>query len=330
MTSRDPLVLRPGGASVPWPPQDDRLAQDAKRALSSAQDEAARLDHNHIGPVHLLMGLVCEGEGLAARTLAELGVTSEGARAALESTMGRSAEPIAASDITVTPRAQRVIDMAKYGSRRLGHDTTATEHLLLALIDENEHFTRRLLDALGVDQDNVRTRTLAHVRVPPSYRTAEHADLSEGPYERFDEASRQVLAFAREEATRLGHHWIGGEHLLLGLARTAERAASAAALRDVFAQFGLTVERLRAEVEKTQPSRPSQAPIGEMKFTGMTKLIIELAIQEAGPDNVVSPGHILVAVGASQDSIAGYVLARFGATSADVRAAFDRGDTSAT
>jgi ATP-dependent Clp protease ATP-binding subunit ClpC len=167
------------------------------------------------------------------------------------------------------------------------------------------------------------------MRVPPSYRAAENADLTEGPYERFDEESRQVLSFAREEATRLGHHWIGGEHLLLGLARAAENSTSDHAFREAIAKLGITVERLRDEVAKIQPSRQPQAGTRPMKFTGSTKLIIELAIQAAGPTSPLRPRHLLAGLGASEDSIATYVLARFGAKPGDLLRAADRGDSAA-
>lgn len=314
-------IGRPGGQRIPWPPRDERLAEDLRRALATAQDEAARLGHNHVGPLHLLVGLIAERDGLAARTLNDLGITLERAREALKSTIGRGDAPFAAEDITVTPRTQRVIDVARFESRRLAHPRAASEHLLLALLYEKEDFTMRLLEALRIDPDEVRARTLARLRVPASYRVAQDADLSEGPYERFDEASRQVLAFAREEATRLGHHWIGGEHVVLGLARAAQNAASESALRQVFAQFGITVERLREEVVKIQPARAARAATTDFKFNLNVKLIIELAINEAGAGSVVRPEHILAAVGASEDSIALYVLKQFGVSPSDLRSA---------
>lgn len=313
--------MRPGGRSIPWPPQDEGLADDLRRALAHAQDEAARLDHNHVSPPHLLAGLATERFGLAARTLGEFGVTPESARKALGSSMGRGQAPIDASDITVTPRAQRVMDMARYESRRLAQTITASEHLLLALLYEREGLTMRLMEALGLDLEAVRARTLGQLRVPASYRAAEDADLREGPYERFDEASRQVLAFAREEATALGHSWIGDEHVVLGLVRVAQNSVSDGGLRQLFARFGVTVDRLREEVSELQPPRPPRNASGEFKFTPNVKLVIELAIHKAGAGNVVRPEHILAAVGASGGSMSGYFLGRFGMSPADLRSA---------
>lgn len=312
-------MLGPGGRSIPWPPQDDALAEDLRRALANAQDEAARLGHNHLSPPHLLVGLVAEGSALAARTLGDLGVTPERARQALESSMGGGEAPFEKGDITVTPRAQRLMDMARYESHRLAHSSTETLHLLLALLYEREHFTVRLLEALGVDPEIAKARALAQLRVPASYRVAEDADLREGPYERFDEASRQVLAFARDEAAALGHSWIGDEHIALGLVRVAQNAVSEERLRQLFAGFGVTVDRLREEVRKVQPPRPPRTGASDFKFTPNVKLVIELAIHEAGAGNVVRPEHMLAALGASGSSMSRYVLRQFGMSPTDLR-----------
>src|SRR5688500_14258722 len=92
--SRDPLVLVPGGPAMPWPPQDNRLTDRTREALRFAQDEAAALNHNHVGPVHLLAGLFHEGDGAAASVFRDLGVRPEQALAALADLMGHSETPI--------------------------------------------------------------------------------------------------------------------------------------------------------------------------------------------------------------------------------------------
>jgi ATP-dependent Clp protease ATP-binding subunit ClpA len=300
------------------------LSDGAKRALAFAQDEAARLNHNHVGPVHLLAGLVREEEGLAAQVFSDLGVALEQVRNAMASIFGASDAPTAASDITLIPHAQRVMQMAIYESHRLGHSAAGPEHLLLALAREGEAITLRVLESLGLDVEDVRARILGRMRVPPSYGAAENATPGQGPYERFDDASRRTLAFAQEEAVKLGHHWVGGEHLLLGLARVAEVSASDAAVRRVFTELDLTLGQLRAEVTGIQAARQADVSPGEVKFTGMSKLIIELAIADAGPGRTIRPQHILRAIGTAGDGIAGRVLARLGATPERVRAVVDR------
>jgi ATP-dependent Clp protease ATP-binding subunit ClpA len=318
--SRDPFVMAPGGEGVPWPPQNDQYTDGAKRALSFAQDEAARLDHNHVGPIHLLVGAVREEHGLPARIFAEMGVTVDQLRKALLSTMGRGAGPIDPSDITLTPHSQRVIDVAVHESRRLMHPATDTEHLLLAVIREGETFSSRVLDSLGLDREKLLETIVGQLDVPASYRAAENATPLQGPYEHFDVSTTRTLAFAQEEAANMGHHWVGAEHLVLGLARVADVAAPDSPIRRGFTELQLTLERLRTEVGKIQPPRTARHVTDDMKFNGSAKLIIELAIDEAGSGNTVLPEHLLLAIGRSRDALGGYALSQLGATPERVHA----------
>jgi len=166
--SRDPLTLVPGGPAIPWPPSGDRFTAEAKVALTLAQDEAVRLAHNHIGPVHLLVGIASADQGIGTVALRQLGVTSEGTRDALASLMGSGDTPTAPDEVTIIPRAQRVLDIALGHSRRRGAPSTASEDVLLALIDEGEHFTTQLLRALGVESDAVRKKLLELSTKPQS------------------------------------------------------------------------------------------------------------------------------------------------------------------
>lgn len=202
--SRDPFVMVPGGDSIPWPPQDDQYTDQAKRALAFAQDEAARLNHNHIGAVHILVGALRVEEGMPARIFADLGVTVDQVREALASLMGRSESPIEASDITLTPHGKNMMERAIHESRRLVHPAAGPEHLLLAVVREPEHFSTPLLSSLELDPAEVRRRIFAQMRVPPSYGTAENATPTQGPYERFDDATKRMLTFALEEAEAPG------------------------------------------------------------------------------------------------------------------------------
>jgi len=329
--SRNPFVMVPGGASIPWPPQDDQFTDQAKRALVFAQDEAARLNHNHIGAVHILVGAVSVEDGLPARIFADLGVTIDHLRGALTKTMGRSESPIDASDITLTPLGKNMMERAVHESRRLVHPAAGPEHLLLAVVREPEHFSTLLLASLELEPAEVRRRILALMRVPPSYGTAENATPTDGPYERFDDATKRMLTFALEEADALGQNWVGCEHLLLGLARSVEIAPSEDATRRLFAELGLThdalraaLDALRANLTKNQLARRPAATPSDVKFTAMTKLVIELAMNEADPDNTILPEHILLAIGRAQGSTARYLLSQLGATPELVRATVNK------
>jgi ATP-dependent Clp protease ATP-binding subunit ClpA len=319
--SRDPFVMVPGGASIPWPPQDDQYTEQAKRALAFAQDEAARLNHNHIGAVHILVGAARVEHGLPKRVFADLGVTIDRLLDALTSTMGRSESPIDASDITLTPYGKNMMERAVHESRRLVHPAAGPEHLVLAVVREPEHFSTQLLASLELNAAEVRGRILAHMRVPPSYGTAENATPTDGPYDRFDDATKRMLTFALEEAAALGQNWVGCEHLLLGLARSVELAPSDNATRRLFTELGLTLDAfrasldaLRANLSEKQLARRAAAPPSDVKFTGVTKLVIELAIDEAGPESTILSEHILLAIGRAQGSTARYLLSQLGAT----------------
>jgi ATP-dependent Clp protease ATP-binding subunit ClpA len=233
--------------------------------------------------------------------------------------MGHGESSIDASDITLTPHAERVMQMAMYETLRLGHSKTGAEHLVLAGVREDEHFGSQLLASLGLEPQKVRETILGQLDVPASYGSAENATPSQGPYDRFDDASKRTLVFAQEEAAKMGHHWVGGEQLMLGLGRSADGAARDDALRRVFAELGLTLERLRTEVGKIQPPRTAQVVPANMKFNGAAKLIIELAIDEAGPGKTVHPEHLFLGMGRARDSLSGHVLSQLGATPERIR-----------
>lgn len=137
----------------------DRFNDRAKRVLALAQDEAIRFNHDYIGVEHLLLGLIREGEGVAARTLDKLGVDLSKTRTAV-----RTATPPGDStpgDITLTPRMKKVVELAIDEAKRLGHSHIGTEHLLLALAREGESVASSILTSFGVAMEKVRQETIA-------------------------------------------------------------------------------------------------------------------------------------------------------------------------
>ncbi|HET8907951.1 MAG TPA: Clp protease N-terminal domain-containing protein, partial [Ktedonobacterales bacterium] len=108
----------------------DKLTKRARKVLSLAQEEAQRLNHNYIGTEHLLLGLVAEGEGLAAKALQNLGVELATVRRSVEHIIGRG-DRIVLGEIGMTPRAKKVIELALDEAHRLNHHYIGTEHLLL-------------------------------------------------------------------------------------------------------------------------------------------------------------------------------------------------------
>src|SRR5260221_3283741 len=140
----------------------DTFTQRARKVLSLAQEEAQRFQHNYIGAEHLLLGLVREGEGVAAKVLSNLGVELNKVRDAVEAMIGRG-DPIVLGELGLTPRAKEVIELAVDEARRLHHHYIGTEHLLLGLVREGEGIAVGALESLGVKLLKSSTQTIQAV-----------------------------------------------------------------------------------------------------------------------------------------------------------------------
>ena len=137
----------------------DKFTEHARKVLSLAQEEAQRFQHNYIGPEHLLLGLVRESEGTAAKVLTNLDIEPNKVRSAVEFVIGRG-DRIVLGEIGLSPRAKRVIELAVDEARRLNHHYIGTEHLLLGLIREGEGITAGVLGSFGVSLDKTRAQTI--------------------------------------------------------------------------------------------------------------------------------------------------------------------------
>ena len=137
----------------------DMFTERARKVLRLAQEEAQRFQHDYIGTEHLLLGLLREGEGVAAKVLSNLGVDLNLLRTTIESMIGRG-DHIALGEIGLTPRAKKVIELAVDEARRLNHHSIGTEHLLLGLVREGEGIAAQALESLGVNLEQVRTQTI--------------------------------------------------------------------------------------------------------------------------------------------------------------------------
>jgi len=136
----------------------DKFTERARRVLTLAQEEAQRFNHNYIGTEHLLLGLVREGDGVAAKVLSNLGVELSKVRSAVEFIIGRG-DRATQGEIGLTPRAKKVIELAVDEARRLSHHYIGTEHLLLGLVREGEGIAASVLESLGVNLERVRAET---------------------------------------------------------------------------------------------------------------------------------------------------------------------------
>jgi hypothetical protein len=133
----------------------DKFTDRARRVLTYAQDEAQRFDHNYIGTEHLLLGLIREGNGMAAQVLENMGVELAKVRTAVDFIIGRGDQAVV-GEVGLTPRAKRVIELAIDEAHGFGHNYIGTEHLLLGLVREGEGIAAGVLESLGVNLDRVR------------------------------------------------------------------------------------------------------------------------------------------------------------------------------
>jgi hypothetical protein len=137
----------------------ERFTDRARRVLVLAQEEARLLNHNFMGTEHILLGLIHEGNGVAAKALESLGIGLEGVREKVEETIGPTGSPTTGSP-PFTPRAKHVLELSLREALQLGHNYIGTEHLLLGLVREGEGVAARVLVSLGVDLSTVRQQVI--------------------------------------------------------------------------------------------------------------------------------------------------------------------------
>src|SRR6266581_3973196 len=176
----------------------DRFTERAKKVLGLAQEEAQRFQHNYIGTEHLLLGLIREGEGVAAKVLSNLGVELNQVREAVEAMIGRG-DRIVLGEIGLTPRAKKVIELAVDEAHRLNHHYIGTEHLLLGLVREGEGIAAGVLESLGVSLDKVRSQVIYVLNQSAAYsqegQGAPHGKSSKTPV--IDQLGMDLTAAAR-------------------------------------------------------------------------------------------------------------------------------------
>ena len=136
-----------------------RFTDRARRVVVLAQEEASRLDHNYIGTEHILLGLIHEGEGVAANALKALGISLDPVRQQVEEIIGRGQEA-PQGHIPFTPRAKKVLELSLRESKQLGHDYIGTEHILLGLLREGDGVAAQVLVRLGADLNRVRQQVI--------------------------------------------------------------------------------------------------------------------------------------------------------------------------
>ncbi|MDI6823615.1 MAG: ATP-dependent Clp protease ATP-binding subunit [Bacillota bacterium] len=176
-----------------------RFTERAQRVIVLAQEEARRLNHDFVGTEHLLLGLIREGQGIAAKALISLGVDLERVRQEVEKMIPRG-QGAPQGDIGFTPRAKKVVlELAAEEARMLGHNYIGTEHILLGLLREGEGVAARVLDNLGADLDRVRSQVIHLLGGPmPAAPPGKPAGRQRSTTPTLDTYGRDLTALARE------------------------------------------------------------------------------------------------------------------------------------
>ena len=133
----------------------ERFTDRARRVVVLAQEEARLLNHNYIGTEHILLGLIHEGEGVAAKALESLDISLEAVRAQVQEIIGQG-QQAPSGHIPFTPRAKKVLELSLREALQLGHNYIGTEHILLGLIHEGEGVAAKALESLGIALEGVR------------------------------------------------------------------------------------------------------------------------------------------------------------------------------
>jgi ATP-dependent Clp protease ATP-binding subunit ClpA len=317
----------------------DRFTERARRVLSLSQEEAQRFQHNYIGTEHLLLGLVREGGGVAARVLGNLGIELDKVRSAVEQIIGRG-DRIVLGEIGLTPRSKKVIELAVDEARRMNHHYIGTEHLLLGLVREGEGIAAGVLASLGVNLEKVRIETIRVLSMSGASHVSWQADTDnnvltdqevsgsqdeddftpapareEGEESNvpgvFTVRARRVLDTALEEAHRLQVSYVGTEHLLLGLVSEEKGLASL-----LLQQLKVDRETIRMTVEFVIEHSGSRAIPDVIGFTPRSRKVIRHAVDEAFKldKTFIGTEHLLLAMLLEGEGIAAGVLISLGVT----------------
>ncbi len=226
----------------------ERFTDRARRVVVLAQEEARMLNHNYIGTEHILLGLIHEGEGVAAKALESLGISLEAVRQQVEEIIGQG-QHAPSGHIPFTPRAKKVLELSLREALQLGHNYIGTEHILLGLIRESEGVAAKALESLGISLEAVRQQ------VKEIIGRGQQAPSGHIP---FTPRAKKVLELSLREADGFGHNYIGTEHLLLGLIREGSGVAA-----QVLVKLGADLNRARQQVVQLLHGRAGEDLISE-------------------------------------------------------------------
>jgi ATP-dependent Clp protease ATP-binding subunit ClpA len=202
----------------------ERFTDRARRVVVLAQEESRLLNHNYIGTEHILLGLIAEREGVAAKALEGMGISLAEVRSGVEVIIGRG-EFSPSGHIPFTSRAKKVLELSLREALQLGHNYIGTEHILLGLVREGEGVAAQVLVKLGADMNRVRRQVILLLQ---GYEGEGHPEgLREAgptihPPPPLDEQALHVMERSRRFARQIGHKEVQPSDILLGLLASSE------------------------------------------------------------------------------------------------------------
>ena len=302
-------------------------AERARRVILLAQEEALRLQSSHVGSEHLLVGLLLEGDGVAARALRHLGVELENVRPLIE--VESEWAPLALSEPKLTPETKHILEFAVVEARRFRRNSVGTEHLLLALMNEAKGAGATILWELGVDLHRARTTVFdfaGPVEAPPDplERAREQQPRAtlrgreEIPklWKRLDDDAKRALGCAQQEAALRRYASVGSEHVLLGLLSVKQSVAA-----QLLHARGIFLPQLRAHIK-------ARVPVGrdvveeEAQLDDKLLALLERAADEAKSlgRNSIGTEHLLLALLSDKGGIAAQIVAQLADEARDLEA----------
>ena len=284
----------------------ERFTKKAIKVILLAREEAKRSGHDSVATEQMLLGLIGEGIGVAARVLRSAGVNLKNARIEVERTVGRGSG-VVEEEIPFTPRAKELLQLSLDEADRLGHNYIGTEHLLLGLVLQRKSVAILVLENLGVSRLRLHSEILSTVR-GTSETNIDNTPKSPTNEANFTEKAIKAIILAREEARRLGYDSVATEQILLGLIGEGIGVAAR-----VLRSAGVNLKNARIEVEKLV-DRGSGCVAAEIPFTPEAKKLLQFSLKEARSlgDNDIGTGHLLLGLIQEKESVAVRALENLG------------------
>jgi ATP-dependent Clp protease ATP-binding subunit ClpA len=305
--------VRPKVRVEDWAAMLEKFTSRSKHVIVLAQDEARALNHSHIEPEHVLLGLLNEGIGVGAVALESLGITRSAVRSKVMEQAGEFRQT-ALDNPPFSAETKRALERSVDEAHSLGDGYVGTESILLALAAEPNGSAAQILVQLGADLDRVRSRVMellsgAEAPSGPPDRDPPAAETGGSLFEKFTDRARRVVVMSQEEARGLNHTYIGTEHILLGLIREGGGVGVRA-----LESLHVSPQAARRQVEAAVCLGSQKVP-GHIPFTDRAKKVLDLAKVEASElgHGYIGTEHILLGLIREGEGVGAHVLIGLGA-----------------